>query len=1019
MPKCAETHILLGKIGRTKRNTDDAIKEFNIALAIYLPLYGRFNQKVEDVYGLLEKTCYRVGRIDEAIAYSDTLLLIKVALYGENVESVAGAYLNRSVSYRNNGNFERSLSDALKALSIFQQLYGENNEFVGNTCNSIANTYADIGDQKEALAYYQRSLRIRRNLWGDYRRETAQSYSNIGLLYAEMGDFQRGLDSLFKSLIIRQKMLPPTDMDIAESCNNIGVAYRMRGDARKALEYHQEALRIRRVNLGDNHPLVAVSLGNIGIAYNYINEFEASIASMEQAIAIFQKTLGDKHIQVAATLMNLAGIYYQKKEYALCLEKCEAAMAIYKDILPENHPYYSNVFNIQGSAYSDSGKFPQAHEVEQKELENCLANFPKTHPYVITSQINVANNFMRDKKYEQAYDFYQLAFNALQGHQSAKKEELLFRMYLNRASLYRSWYKETKDLEMLNKAMSDLKAALTSRNAYREALLTNIDKSVLTQNTQELPYTGISVAMELAQATHSPDYFKEAYLFSGQSKSAQLYEAIKEANATQFAGLPDSVLQKEYDLKVDIAYYEKKQFEETQKGTSANDSLMAVWNSKLLSLRREYEVLKNNMANISPNYFQLLYSHKEETVENIQHNLLTDKSSFLEYFTGDSSIFLFVINKEGYQVKEIKKDFPLESWVRQLQYGLSAYHSLLPNAPPRENFAFRDSCTRAYITAAQDLYDKLVKPVKNLLKAEVIIVPDGMLGYVPFEVLLTGPTPADINRYHKYPYLLRDHRIRYTYSATLLKEMTDKKHRREPEKRFAAFAPYYDGDTSVLAGLDQLITSRTVTPDALAPLKYSGPEVMAAQKLMGGDVFMDSTATEERFNREAGNYRILHLSTHGKADDRVGDYAYLVFSPQKDSVENELLYCRDIYNLTLNADLVVLSACETGIGKLSRGEGIISLARAFAFAGAKSIVNSLWSVNDISTQDLMIRFYENLQAGKNKSEALALAKRKFLDAPTDKEQKRYDNLKLQWEQFCHPYFWGGFILIGDDAAVKK
>lgn len=175
----------------------------------------------------------------------------------------------------------------------------------------------------------------------------------------------------------------------------------------------------------------------------------------------------------------------------------------------------------------------------------------------------------------------------------------------------------------------------------------------------------------------------------------------------------------------------------------------------------------------------------------------------------------------------------------------------------------------------------------------------------------------------------------------------------------------------------------------------------AAQKLLGGDVFSDTSATEKRFNEVAGNYRILHLSTHGKADDRVGDYSYLVFSPQKDAIENELLYCRDIYNLSLNADLVVLSACETGIGKLRRGEGIISLARAFAYAGAKSIVNSLWSVNDASTQELMVGFYKGLKKGDTKSQALAQAKRRFLEEPSAAEKSRDQQLKLRWEDFRH------------------
>ncbi len=231
--------------------------------------------------------------------------------------------------------------------------------------------------------------------------------------------------------------------------------------------------------------------------------------------------------------------------------------------------------------------------------------------------------------------------------------------------------------------------------------------------------------------------------------------------------------------------------------------------------------------------------------------------------------------------------------------------------------------------------------------------------------------------------------------------MRDKKHRREPQYDFAAFAPFYNGDTTLLASMyayDDLMRKD------LQPLAFSGPEVAAAAKLMKGETIAGPAATEERFTSTAGNYRILHLATHGRADNRVGDYAFLAFNEIKDSIENELLYVKDLYNLQLNADLVVLSACETGIGKLQRGEGIISLARAFAYAGAKSIVTSLWSVNDKSTSELMRFFYRELRRGKDKDEALRLARQRLIREATVRNS--------------HPFFWAAFVPLGDMRGVK-
>lgn len=153
----------------------------------------------------------------------------------------------------------------------------------------------------------------------------------------------------------------------------------------------------------------------------------------------------------------------------------------------------------------------------------------------------------------------------------------------------------------------------------------------------------------------------------------------------------------------------------------------------------------------------------------------------------------------------------------------------------------------------------------------------------------------------------------------------------------------------------------------------------------------------------ASGFRILHLATHGVADERVGDYSYLAFASEADSIANELLYVRDLYNLQLNADMVVLSACQTALGRLQRGEGIISLARAFAYAGARSIVTTLWSVEDASTKTLMLAFYRHLQAGMPKDQALQQA-------------------KLEWIANAgyfkaHPYCWAGLIVIGDAKEI--
>ncbi|MBK8566000.1 MAG: CHAT domain-containing protein [Saprospiraceae bacterium] len=464
-------------------------------------------------------------------------------------------------------------------------------------------------------------------------------------------------------------------------------------------------------------------------------------------------------------------------------------------------------------------------------------------------------------------------------------------------------------------------------------------------------------------------------------------------------------------MRIDITYYEKQRQEKLNSGLEETDTTVLRISSILFDLRQEYEALKTRFEQEYPDYYRLKYDLTTASLAYVQDTLLSPTQTLLEYFVGDSSIFIFTVGKGRYDVVEVKKD-SLEHWVKQLQGGLYGYFAQKPSE--RTDELYRQTM-RQYIEAAQRLYAMLIAPVQAQLTEETIIVPDGVLGYVPFEALLKAK-PTQATNFATYPFFVKDHKVSYCYSATLLREMKEKRHKQPPTKPFVAFAPFYEGSyekaestvdvrfDTLADGRDTVIVDDVVTRKEFKSLPASGEETATAAKLWKGDYFLNADATEQRFYDLAGGYRIVHLSTHGIADARVGDYSYLAFAEQKDSIENEFLYVRDLYNTQLNADLVVLSACETAQGELQRGEGIISLARAFAYAGAKSIVTTLWVVDDSASKDLTKAFYLQLKKGKTKDAALQAAKLKLVNGKDAKRQ--------------HPFFWAGFIGVGDMSAVK-
>jgi len=328
----------------------------------------------------------------------------------------------------------------------------------------------------------------------------------------------------------------------------------------------------------------------------------------------------------------------------------------------------------------------------------------------------------------------------------------------------------------------------------------------------------------------------------------------------------------------------------------------------------------------------------------------------------------------------IEKDFPLESWVEEMRAGIFYYYPASPKAPIAKI---------KYANIATQLFDVLIDPIAEYIYGkDLVIIPGGVLGYLPFETLLTGDVSIENTSFQSYPYLLNYHAISYNYSATHWQKLLKTKEKLA-EGMFLGFAPNFSGNDTV-----------AIRSHELGSLKFNRREVEQILDILKGRGFFNEEATVENFLEFCTKYRILHLATHGIANDQTGDYSFLAFfQSQNDSINNDILYVKDLYNLELMADMVVLSACETAIGEFQRGEGIVSLARGFFYAGAESIITTLWRLDDKSSLDLMPAFYRNLEAGMTKDKALQMAKLSFLQTNTDFR--------------AHPLYWAAFVPVGN------
>jgi CHAT domain-containing protein len=299
------------------------------------------------------------------------------------------------------------------------------------------------------------------------------------------------------------------------------------------------------------------------------------------------------------------------------------------------------------------------------------------------------------------------------------------------------------------------------------------------------------------------------------------------------------------------------------------------------------------------------------------------------------------------------------------------------------------------------LYNILIEPCLAYTdKKSFTIVPDGAITYIPFEGLITNTTDTEYINYMDLPYMIREYSIGYSHSSTLL--FSERLKSKSPEEKVLAFAPMYDNpldniDTAEFRQLD-------MDMEILFPLVGTIKEVQSINETVPSRVFINEKATEANFKKNASDYSVLHLAMHTIMRDDNPLYSLLAFTNvEEDSIEDNRLYAYEIYNMKLNAQMAVLSSCNSGTGEMKKGEGMMSLARGFIYAGCPSIIMTLWQVADKSSSELMTSFYKYLKRGKSKQEAMRLAKIEYLDKADDLTS--------------NPYFWSGFVVLGDSSPI--
>ena len=820
---------------------------------------------------------------------------------------------------------------------------------------TLGNVAGAQGQIQESRTYYQKAVPILKE-YPNKRVKVTDMLVNIGLTYYRQKKYHRALE-YYEAALLGNKTW--------NLYFNIGITYLMMEEYHLALNYVEQAKKKALKRLKKSHIYLMYINNILGIIYGRLALKEQSIGNHQEALGILKKRYSKDSLRLEfGSFYNDLGFSYQNaKDYRKAIQYYEKAFNIFL-----KHKYKStySVYVTLGQCHLELGKLPEAIEYFRKALK-----YDK-EDNVNTILSGIGRYYYQNKQLDSASVYFDKVIN-----DSKQNNTLFFKDKQNfvisityKIKILTQLYLQTKKTIYLAQAKAEIKKYDQDVRKMMGFVRRRGDQLVLKSFIREFYQEAIRVNALALTPLKNTISLADAFYFFERAQSSILLSSINYSEAIKFAGLPDKLIKQERDVREEITYWKNQIISKPKKATQYQDSLF--------KYNRQYEALITTLEKDYPKYTQLKYQNKTVSVAEAQRRL-DEQTVLLEYAFGQKQSYLMVITKTEINVVPIAANTKLKPL-------MNTYYEALANESRVKDFA----------TASYNLYQALLKPAEKYLKGKkrlLVVAPS--LESIPFEALIAKQAPVSASKtddYSQLSYLIKQYQISYHYSTTLWHRGVQSKQKNTP--RLLAFAPFSTGKSESVS---------TRTRKSADPLPESGIEVrklfnLFNAKKLDAEIYLAKKATKQQFIAQAKDFSILHIASHSSASTKYADLAKIRFAPESDSSKIDgLLYSGEVYNLSLNADLLVLSSCESGVGKLVQGEGVLSLARSFLYAGARNIVFSLWDVNDTETRKLMTVFYNNFLNGQNYRTALQKAQQSRIKA----------------DKYLPPKHWAGFVMIGE------
>ncbi|MEW6734284.1 MAG: CHAT domain-containing protein, partial [Acidobacteriota bacterium] len=902
---------------------------------------------------------------------------------------------------------EKALSSYTEALSYWRVAANRREE--AETLDNIGLIHNYLGEKQKALDCHHQALLLRRVV-GDRAGEATTLY-NTGTIYYSLGELKAALDCYQQVLKLWREL--GNHIGEANTLHSLGLAYNFLGEKSEALDYYQQALVLQRTLTLRTQE--ARTLDSIGAVYRSLGEMARALGYYQQAL-VLERTMGDRYGE-AYSLHNIGSVHDANGDWQMALDYYQQSLIIFREVRNVGGEAYT--LNNLGAVYDSQGERQEALNYYRQAL--ALMRVTGNRGGEAGTLHNIGGVYEALGQWQTAGEYYR---ESLSGRQwvGDRIGEALTLFGLARIA---------RVLDNLDVARSRIEEALLLLEQVRTGLASQHLRASYFAQVQEYYEFYIDLLMQLHQRYPERGYNAEALQASERARARTLLEMLVEARADLRRGVDPQLLAQEQGLRQQLNTQAARLTRLLAENRN-NEQAVTV-RQEVDGILEELQKVEARMRKENPRYRALSYPQPLSVIE-LQEQVVDANTVLLEYVLGKERSFLWVVTANSVTSYQLPSRSEIESLARRVYQLLTARQPVLAETPDQ----YRQRVVKAdteYWPAAAQLSSMLLAPVAPLLQGKrVLIVPDGILHYLPFAALPSPtvvPSQVAVSATQPYPLLIAENEIVYLPSALTITLMRRELTQRQlATKMIAVLAdPVFDsndprvrqqrrlqsiksGKSVASSGRKRISTERGqaegigIANEVLpfTRLGFSRQEAAEIISLVGKEQSREALGFEASrataLSPELAQYRYIHFATHGLANSSYPELSSIVLSlvDQAGRPQDGFLRLHEIYNLNLPAELVVLSACRTGFGKVMRGEGLIGLTRGFMHAGAARVMASLWNIDDSATAELMGSFYRGMLQRKQSPAAALRAAQLSMAA------------SKRWQA---PYYWAAFVLQGE------